>query len=143
MIVALNLGSLHNTPPHARFDAILPRTKDANQKIIAVFSRANSNDKLDFSFLNNDKRLTAPAAQNRRTPVNVTAPCRYIIFRIEPSCLSFGATAIKNKSARILKMIFKKNRLEIGLITLLNEASAFNIFLCMNLMPLRFVILFC
>ena len=29
-------------------------------------------------------------------------------------------------------MIFKENRLEIGLITLLNEASDFNIFLCMN-----------
>ncbi len=74
MIVALNLGSLHNTPPHASFDEILPRTKDANQKIIAVFSRANNNDKLDFSFLNSDKRLTAPTAQNKSIPVNVTAP---------------------------------------------------------------------
>ncbi len=73
-MVALNLGSLHNTPPHASFDDILPRTKDANQKIIAVFSRANNNEMLDLSFLKNEKRLTAPTAQNRSNPVIVTAP---------------------------------------------------------------------
>ncbi len=74
MIVALNLGSLNNTPPHASFDEILPRTKDANQKIIAVFSRANSNEMLDFPFLKNKERLTAPTTENIRSPVNVTAP---------------------------------------------------------------------
>lgn len=98
-IVALSRGSLHKIPPHASCDVILPAAVAATQKIIAVFSMAKRREKPGL-FLKSEVRLNKPTEVNKKRPVIIRAPWRYINFKTGPNTLSSG----ESKTNRIPTM---------------------------------------